>query len=322
VPLYVFDKPVSVKIFPPPFSFEDVHKLLLDAPRTFSFGVSSYNDGPGISETLESLYQGMVALGLQDSPILLSDSSSDGITLRSALEWKKKSGANLINLHSDERRSLKQALNVHLGHADTDFLVLTVGDVVIPRESLAQLVGALLSQKPDVAIGAPWPDPHYRGLAYRAGAWQLRSVQRLAALAPSDEVRAEGALWGCRREFYSNFRYPINSGSIADDVELMWAVKSRGLTGINVWSAIVLKVPPGTLRDFCLTNSRSRVAVADSPTKRSKRDFAVFATEAIKDPIGAVLYVTYRLYGILFGKRFSHGTRTETWVPSPSTKRN
>ncbi len=304
-----------------PLSFEDVKRLLVDNSRRFSFGVSSYNEGPGIEATLESLFQGMAALGMKESPILLSDSSSDGVTMQAALQWKENSGANLINLHSDTRRSLKQALNTLFDNAETDFLVLTVGDVLIPSDSLAQLVGALLKALPDVAIGAPWPDPQYRGLAYRAGAWQLRAVQRLAELAPSDEVRAEGAFWGCRREFYSNFRYPISSGSIADDVELMRAVKNLGLTGLNVWSAIVLKVPPGTLQDFCLTNSRSRAAVADSPTQRSLRDLKVILSEGLRDPIGAILYVAYRLYGGVFARKFRHGTRTETWISSPSTKR-
>ena len=306
----------------PPYNLEQVRRLLTQEAITVTFGVSAYNEGASIVETLDSLRHGILELGLETSPILLSDSSSDGLTMYSAQEWKRTTGSNLVIQHSDTRRSLKEALNVILDNCDSDLLILTVGDVVIPKESLGRIVWTLLSpQRPDVAIGAPWPDPSFCGIRYRAGAWQLRVVQRLAAMSPTDEVRAEGALWGARREFYKNFRYPIGSGSIFDDVELMRAVVTGGYCGVNATSALVYKVPPGSLHDFCLTNRRTRFAVADQPHKRAWRDWLAFIRETSDDPIGALLYCLYRFYGVLFARKFMQGTDNEKWDSSITTKR-
>lgn len=305
-----------------PCNLEQVRRLLTQEDLTIAFGVSSYNEGVGIVATLNSLRNGMLELGLETSPILLSDSSSDGVTMHSVQNWKRTTGSNLVIHHSDTRRSLKEALNVILDNCNSDFLILTVGDVIIPGESLGRIISTLLSpQRPDVAIGATWPDPLFSGIRYRAGAWQLRVVQRLAAMSPVDDVRAEGALWGVRREFYKNFRYPIGTGSIADDVELMRAVVTGGYCGVNAASALVYKVPPGTLHDFCLTNRRSRFAIADQPHQRGRRDWLAFIHEGRGDPIGALLYCLYRCFGVVFARRFVQGTDNEKWDPSSTTKR-
>lgn len=303
-------------------SLDQVRRLLTARSVTVTFGVSAYNEGAAIVATLDSLWAGMQELGLDASPLLLSDSSSDPSTVQAAEEWARSTSANLVIHHSDSRRSLKAALNVILNNCHSDLLVVTVGDVVIPTSSLVVLLGTLLSeQHPDVVVGVSWPDPSIRGLRYRAGAWQLRVVQKLAALAPADEVRAEGALWGASRGFYEKFRYPEGSGSIYDDIELQRAVVAGGYRGANASSALVYKIPPGTLRDFCLQTRRYYCATGDRAHKRTKRDWLALISNAGRDPVGAVLYCVYRCYAALFAQQFALSTNTEVWESSITTKR-
>lgn len=298
------------------------HRLLMEKNISITFGVSAYNEGEGIVATLASLWAGMQKLGLYSSPIILSDSSSTYLTVQTAQEWADTSGANLIINYSDKRRSLKAALNVILEECHTDLLIVSVGDVVIPELSLLSLIEALLSSSaPDVAIGISWPDPSVSGWRYRAGCWQLRAVARLAVLSSAEEIRAEGAFWGARRQFFEGFRYKERSGSISDDVQLQRAVRIGGYKGANVSSALAYKIPPGTIRDFCLQTRRSYFAVSDQPYKRTKLDYLALYQEASNDPLGALLYISYRFYAFLYMQKFESGTNTETWEISITTKR-
>lgn len=284
--------------------------------------MTSYNEGRGIADTLSSLWIGMVELGLQKCRILLSDSSSDLTTVKMAEQWANKVGAALTVDHSDSRRSLKSALNTILNACESELLVVAVGDVTIPAKSLERLVRILASpERPDVVIGATAPDPTVQGLRYRAGAWQLRVVGRLASLRTSDEVRAEGAFWGTRREFYQQFRYTERSGSISDDVQLQQAVLEGNHRGINAPEAIVYKVPPASMRDFALQARRYYFAIGSEGVDRSWSDLRALLEETAHDPLGSVLYAVYRAYAKLYSGRLVEVACTELWEISASTKR-
>ncbi|MDA8265379.1 MAG: glycosyltransferase family A protein [Actinomycetota bacterium] len=282
----------------------------------------AYGEGRGITPTLESLWHGMKALGISGAPVFLSDSSPDSATVDAATTWANTSGASLVIDHSDVRRSLKAALNVALAWCRSDLMLVTVADVIVPTDSLASLLGTLLADpRPAIAVGVAKPDPTARGLCYKAGAFQLRTVAREVDLRPP-EMRAEGALWGAWRSFYEELRFPEGVGSIADDVELAKAVAARGVRAVTSKGALVYKIPAGTLRDFCLQTRRFYYATAGMRTRR--RDwlsYGALVQEAACDPIGALCYAAYRLYGAAFASRFAAAAHSETWDPSPSTKR-
>lgn len=289
---------------------------------TVTIVVPAYNEGTGITATLDSLGDGMEALGILETPIFLSDSSPDLATVRAAERWADRTGASLVVEHSDERRSPKAALNVALARCESDLVVVTNADVVVPARSLAALLESLLvAPRPDVVVGVAWPDPAATGLRHRAGAFQLRAVAAEVRRRPPG-MRAEGALWGAWRHFYEGYRYPEGGGSVADDVELARFVAARGLRGRTARDALVYKIPPGTLRDFCLQTRRFFYATSTVPGRRRDRyGYGALAREALADPVGAPCYAGYRCYAACFAGRFAAAAHPETWEPSPSTKR-
>lgn len=114
-----------------------------------------------------------------------------------------------------------------------------------------------------------------------------------------------------------------SNGSVADDVELVKAVAAQGYHGITAKGTLVYKIPPGTIRDFCLQTRRSHFATtAAEGRSRDLVTWQAFAEEVARDPIVAALYVSYRLYAAIFAGRFADAAHSETWEPSPTTKRN
>jgi hypothetical protein len=224
--------------------------------------------------------------------------------------------------HSDERRSLKQALNVALASCDTDVVVVAVVDVLVPAASLAYLVEPICALHcADVVVGVAAPDPAVTGLRHRAGAFQLDVVRRLVRTGDSS-MRAEGALWAAHRRFYTQWRFPIGQSSVADDVELARAVEAGRFRGVTVADAVVFKVPPGTISDFCLQTRRSYFATADErPAVRSSVEWKAFGAESARDPLGAALYCAYRAVAAVTARRWARSAHSETWEPSMSTKR-
>lgn len=286
--------------------------------------VPSYGEGEGIVPTLASLWQGMEALGLGGARVLVSDSSPSEDTIVAARKWASTTSCRMVIDHSEVRRSPKQALNVALEQCDTQIAIFCNADVVVPPSSLAHLLAPLCGEPPcDVVVGVALPDPTSNSLRQRAGAFQLRAVARVAAKSKADGgMRAEGALWGARDHFYRNWRFPVASGSIADDVELARAVSSGGYSGTTAAEAVAYKVPPNNIRDFCLQTRRSFFATRDQrPSLRSQREWKSFVVEASRDPLGAALYCLYRGVAAMTASRWAAATRTETWEPSLSTKR-
>ncbi|MHB1613709.1 MAG: glycosyltransferase family 2 protein [Actinomycetes bacterium] len=187
---------------------DDVRRYLAEGRPSITIAIPAYNEGSGIVATLESLWAGMRALGITKSPIFLSDSSSDLGTVEAAESWAQQAGCKLVVDHSDNRRSLKAALNVILRFSRSDILIVTVADVVVPEESLTVLLATLLtSPYPDVVVGVGKAHPLTKGLRRRAGAFQIRAVERVVELSPP-AMRAEGAFWGAWRRFYGTYRFP------------------------------------------------------------------------------------------------------------------
>jgi hypothetical protein len=284
-----------------------------------TFAMPSYEEGPGIAVALEALQRAKQHVGLVDAPVLVSDSSPTKVTIDAARKWAEQSGAQVRIDHSANRRSLKQALNAILDATGSEFLVVTVADVTVTPAGLADLLAPLVSDAPpDLVIGASLPDPTVRSLAHRAGAWQTRAVWRAVAALPSTAVRADGAFWAMGRRFIDEYRFPVGSGSIADDAELARALRAGAYRARSMPSAVAYRVPPGSFADFCARLERSRVANPEH--RRFSTEYAAALAEAISDPLGAVLYTVQRLrIGV---SRRGRTPITETWQPDLSTKRD
>jgi hypothetical protein len=305
------------------FDVDVVRDLISGA--TVGFGIPAYNEGDGILPTLRSLWEGLVTLRLTASPVILSD-SYDEAGLSSAPPaslWAHSVGARLEVDSADRRRSLKEAVNVLFDRAETDVLILVNADVLVPTQSLVAMLHYLFAApRPVVAIGSTLPDPAFSRHSYRAGAWQLRAVTRAARLAPlavgPKSFRAEGAFWGVWHSFYSTYRHPIGSGSLADDIELTRAVVGGGYPCLNAADAFVYKVPPGSLVDLCSGTVRGQVAMPER--KRGRNEHAAALIEAGKDPLGAVLYVLARIW-CRRSRRQLLQYASEHWRVSGTTKR-
>lgn len=284
--------------------------------------VPSYGEGDSIVATLASVWDGMVQLGLDDETIFLSDSSPDDATVDAVRQWASLVSCHLVVDHSARRRSLKQAVNVALEACRSDVVIVTNADVVVPARSLAHLIVTLCGAEPtDVVVGLAAADPSARQLRYRAGRFQLEVVERLVRSA-APAMRAEGALWAAHRRFYAQWRFPIGSGSIADDVELARGVQAGGFRGRTAADALVYKVPPGSVRDFCLQTRRYYYAISgDGPVVRGQDQWRAFVAETVRDPVGAVLYGAYRTAAALSARLWAESANSETWEPSMTTKR-
>jgi hypothetical protein len=284
------------------------------------FGIPSFNEGAGILPTLDSLWQGISSLGLESSTIILSDSSETLATVDAANRWSARVGSRFHVDRSNRRRSLKEALNVVFDACPTDLLVLINADVIVPASSLSALFHSLLVEsRPQVVVGSILPDPGFGGLRFRAGAWQIRSIWRAASLMRFDAVRSEGAFWGTWRSFYSNFRYPVGTGSLADDIELSRAIRNQRVRSANSADAFVYKVPPGSLHDFCSGSIRFRAASPEH--RRGTPEYAAAIFEAIRDPLGASLYALSRLWCNIHAHRLFNQSSSEMWMPLSTTKR-
>jgi hypothetical protein len=302
---------------------ETVKALIAD--RTISFGIPAYNDGDGVVTTLASLWEGITSLRINAGRLILSESYDQPLlsSAPAATAWARTVEANLTIDSCSRRRSLKEALNNIFENARSDVLIIAVSDVLVPKESLVAILHGLFTPPcPVVAIGATLPDPTFSALKYRAGAWQLRAVTRAARLAPrwptQRSSRAEGAFWGVWRPFYSTYRLPIGSGSIHDDVELSRELALRGYSYLSAPEASVYKVPPASFVDLCSGTVRSQVAAPEH--RRSILEFAAGLAEAVRDPLGAMLYVLARIWCSRHHKRFVVDS-TEHWRVSNTTKR-
>lgn len=304
---------------------ERVRQILQQQRLSLTLAIPSYGEGDGIIVTLASVWDGLTRLGQSSAPIFLSDSSPDRSTVEAASRWARLAGAQLKVNHSDRRRSLKEALNVALAAADTDLLIVVVADVVVPAESLAHLIEPLCTSQPsDVVVGLAAADPSSRGLRYGAGRFQLNVIKRLVQ-SGDGSIRAEGAFWACNKSFYRSWRFPIGSGSVADDVELARSLEAGNYRGSTAPHALVYKIPPGTIRDFCLQTRRSYFAIgakATKPLRRGRESWVALANESRHDPLGSACYIIYRVIAAVTSRWYVKATHTETWEPSHSTKRN
>ena len=150
----------------------------------------------------------------------------------------------------------------------------------------------------------------------------MRAVNTAALLAPRsislNSFRAEGAFWGVWRSFYAGYRFPIDSGSIHDDVEIVRALIEGGHECRNAAQAFVYKIPAGSLDDLCSATLRS--GQAEPGHKRRRYEYLAATMEALRDPVGAVLYVVARLWCRTHRDRLLRGI-SDKWRVSDTTKR-
>jgi len=286
----------------------------------------TYAPGASILPTLTSLHTSVRAYSDQPYNLVLSDSSPDENICDQARTWADQSGCRLVIDHSSSRRYVKEALNAALSKsevADADIVIFTNDDVEFDVNCVSNIVRSLSEDTvATIAVGSVLPDPRFRGGGRRAGAWQMDVVAEIARRLPSTASRAEGAIWATRGSFAGVYRYPIGSGSIADDVELQEYVSKHNVVTLNVPGAVVYKIPPLGFLEFALQTQRFRTAsrtakgVALSPLVKSQ---AVLVSLA-KSPLGALQYLAYRIaLSSGFGKRST--TDKENWNRASSTWR-
>ena len=287
---------------------------------TVAFGVPTFNEGAGVHDTLDSLAAAAAECGITRFRVVLSDSSETAETVDAARAWSdRKANVELAIDRSARRRSLKEANNAILAATGADVLVIAVGDVIVPAASLAELLLALATEpRPAVAFGCSFPDPAAHGLRYRASAWQIRATWRLASLLPESYPRADGALWGAWRSFYAGYRFPVRTGSLHDDAELLRHLVEHGIPVRNAWRARALKIPSGTYEDFRRQTTRwTQVA---GQRKRLRPELKAALLEGLSDPIGAACYAVYRAR--LAADAARHEPHSEYWEVTASAKRS
>jgi glycosyltransferase involved in cell wall biosynthesis len=286
------------------------------------FGVPSYNEGRTILPTLRSLSDAARACGMDPIRLILSDSSDTEETVETARFWAREANIDLFVDRSERRRSIKEAHNVIFDHADADILVILVADVVIDASSLKALLFELTHHpRPVVAIGCAAPDPAYRAGRYRASRWQINITRRTAGLIARDRPRPDGAFWGAWRSFYSGYRFPLGTGSIADDVELVRHLRNTGIPAHNALRALAYKVPAGTLEDFYYQTYRSFAATGLAERRPFFRALLAAGIEALRDPLGGLAFVHARIWSARRHRR-SPIEFSEMWPVSESTKRD
>ncbi len=286
------------------------------AEATVAVGIPAYGEGERITEALESAWSAAGQARLRDVAFLLSDSSPAEDTVAAARRWAERRGVSLCVDRSPVRRTVKEALNVLFAMCSADFLVVVDADVNLDRAALEELFTALLaSPSRQVAVGVTLPDRRYRGLNRRAARWQLNAATRMARLLPDTDVRAEGALWVARRGFYESFRFTPGEGSLAGDVELRAALR-RSHAGATAKRAVAYKVPAAGVRDFALGYLRGRAAVSYSSSQRPALRAGL--RQALADPLGAVMYLVYRVRAERLRPRLSAAT-AEQWERPWST---
>jgi hypothetical protein len=258
--------------------------------------------------------------------LVLSDSSPDDDICSQARGWSAKVNCTLVIDHSNQRRNIKEALNVAFSKkevANAEIVIVTNDDVEFDVTCISEMVRAL-SEDADaaIAVGCVLPDPLYASGRRSAGAWQMELATRIARNLGPNAPRSEGAIWGTRGKFASKYRYPIGSGNIADDVELRDYVKQNNLGALNAHQAVVYKIPSEGIMEFAIQTQRSQVSsktasnVAIAPTMKLR----VVVQGILGSPIGAMKYFAYRLC-LLAGAGKKEVNTKENWDRALSTRR-
>ena len=263
--------------------------------------IPSYASGASILPTLNSLHKSVRAWSDESYTLVLSDSSPDHDICVQVRGWSAQVGCTLVIDHSDQRRIIKEALNVAFSKkevATADIVIVTNDDVVVDVNCISEIVRAL-SENADavIAVGCVLPDPLHATGRRSAGAWQMELVTRIARYQGPNVFRSEGALWGTRGQFAGNYRHPIGSGNIADDVELRDFVKQSNLGALNVHQAVVYKIPASGFSEFALQTHRSQFSLKTSNKVAVARatKLRAIAQGIIGSPRGASKYFAHQL---------------------------
>ncbi len=290
-----------------------------------TFVVSSYLPN-SLRPTLDSIEKSMRAWGASPYVVALSESSPTDYAVVEATQWAKDVQCTLVVNYSQTQRILKEALNAAFAVpevSEADIVIITNDDVILDVSSVGYLIDALQANPTAVyAVGSNLPDPSFTSAGRRAGSWQLYVVNQLAKLLPATCVRSEGALWATRGDFAKTFRWPIGSGSIADDVEIARYVVRQGLLGLNVASATVYKIPPKGFKEFKGQTRRSQDSKVPELSNQVPRILKLRAVLRVflAHPLSGFSYVVYRLRIATPSPKHEDPT-SETWSRQASTLR-
>lgn len=264
----------------------------------------------------------------QQSPyaLVLSESSPTDYVVTEVKQWAAESQCTVAIDHSKYRRIQKEALNAAFAMpevANADIVIITNDDVLLEEQSVRNLISALRESPSAVlAVGTTLPDPSFRRGERRAGSWQLLVVNKLARLLPTTCTRSEGALWATRGSFAKSYRWPIDGGSVSDDVEIANYVIEHHLEAVNVSNAIAYKIPPEGFEEFKNQTRRSQDSKASQLLNQvpSLVKLRAVLSMFFAHPISGTWYLVFRLRLLTIARKEESRT-TEDWKRQTSTLR-
>lgn len=268
--------------------------------------IPSYDLDGSLVPTLQSIHDAVKNYAWKSLTFVVSDSSTKDSVLTEARDWAEELKYHFIIDHVEPRRIKKVALNAAFGISEVvnaDFVLMFDDDLRLESSCIINLVSALiLDTEAVVAIGVTRADPLFAQGRRRAGAWDLEVNAVIASRLPRTFIRTEGAVTATRGSFVATFRYPVGSGSIVEDQALTDFLFDNDLKALNVFEAMVFKVPPLGFREFANQSRRNRETLKSTTTPRPCLPIRVRSAlgQTAKNPVGALWYIVY-VIGIVLG---------------------
>jgi glycosyltransferase involved in cell wall biosynthesis len=213
--------------------------------KRITIGIPSYNEQHNIINLLHSLNIQRYSENYFISEVIISDDSSDKTSELVKSFAKKNPELNICLLHHCERRGAAAAWNEIFNRSTGDIIVLYDGDIVIDKNTTAQLVTFL---KRGIGLCASNPQPiQHHGIVGKASsfvAYWLRSVRNQGL----SQYTVMGRALSVKSEVAKKITIPTDI--IAIDLYLQCKVLEFGLDIVYNDNALVYFRPASKLFDF------------------------------------------------------------------------
>jgi glycosyltransferase involved in cell wall biosynthesis len=289
--------------------------------KRVTIGIPSYNEERNIINLLRSL-KVQYSNDYFISEIIISDDSTDSTPELVEMFAKKNSHLNINLIHHCERRGAAAGWNEIFSRSTGDVIVLYDADIVINKDTTAQLVSSLETR---TGLCASNPKPiQYKGIAGRASsfiAYWLRSVRNRGL----SQYTVMGRALSVSSEVAKKISIP--SDIIAIDLYLQCKILELGLDIYYNDKAWIYFRPANKLFDFA-----SQVIRASHGHKQVYSYYSKFkiglplkiavieaARNLIHDPIGALsVLICYTI--IPYYKLKIKEAGSAKWYTADSTK--
>jgi cellulose synthase/poly-beta-1,6-N-acetylglucosamine synthase-like glycosyltransferase len=289
--------------------------------KSITIGIPSYNEEKSIINLLHSLSL-QYLMDYTISETIISDDSNDSTPQLVESFTKKNSQLNINLIHHDERRGAAAAWNEIFNRSTGDVVVLYDADILINKDTTAQLVSFL---KKGTGLCASNPQPIQRksisGRASSFIAYWLRAVRNQGL----SQYTVMGRALSLTSEVAKKIHIP--GDIIAVDLYLQCKVLDLGLDIVYNDDALVYFLPANKLLDFSSQVIRAAIGHKQINAYYSKfkinLPLRIALIEAvhnvIHDPIGALSVMI--CYAVLpYYKLKIKQTRSAKWHTADSTK--